>query len=595
MVIGRADEADLVLTDTGVSKLHTRISLVQGVYVVEDLASANGTLVNGEPVRGQRPLQTGDSLALGTALLSFIELPASVGASDERRIAGVKGVEITAPRASALKAASSAPRPSEAMRRGRSGEARPPKDEPKRPKPKDDEVTAPTSEHLLAREEDGESTVPPSPKPQASAVLTAPPPNAQPPPSELRTEIGVPSTPDPASTGLVPASLLKRAPDLSVQETRVLAPADGTLPSGESAPTLSPASLEFPPTRADASVTDEPTQTKPPHGMPAGLKRSSTEELAPGELAADRARRRRVAGKSLGGQLALVFEDLSPAARIVLLVVAGALVLGGGFGLVRWFMPDDTGLPPEPDLLQGSPLHHSFGLGEGVDYPNPDDKIFRFRVNSPTEAAVLLRLTARDLSRDEVSVSVNGVSLGNLPADVGLPDRVLELLIPPQFLHRDQDNVVVFDEVHNPPGNDPWRVGDLWVELLPVLPLSKDDALRQAKAQMKQGAQLFAQKAVGADNVYRAWKSYRLAWQTMLSVPEEERGTLFDQARRRADELGAQLDQECGAVMLEAKKQMELRNPDGAKEILEGVPHAFPGREHRCQSLAEEALTRYEL
>ena len=49
------------------------------------------------------------------------------------------------------------------------------------------------------------------------------------------------------------------------------------------------------------------------------------------------------------------------------------------------------------------------------------------------------------------------------------------------------------------------------------------------------------------------------------------------------------------AADFEAKKQMELRNPEKAKEILEAVPLAFPGRDHRCQALADEALTRYQL
>ncbi len=81
----------------------------------------------------------------------------------------------------------------------------------------------------------------------------------------------------------------------------------------------------------------------------------------------------------------------------------------------------------------------------------------------------------------------------------------------------------------------------------------------------------------------------------LLAVPEGQRTSLFDQMRSRASELAQELDQQCGQLMLDAKKQMELKNPDKAKEILESVSLTFPTNEHRCHQLANERLDEYQL
>ncbi len=47
LTVGRAEEADLVLADTGISRSHARLSAGPQGTVIEDLGSSNGTFVNG--------------------------------------------------------------------------------------------------------------------------------------------------------------------------------------------------------------------------------------------------------------------------------------------------------------------------------------------------------------------------------------------------------------------------------------------------------------------------------------------------------------------------------------------------------------------
>ena len=70
--LGRASTNDVVvLLDPTVSRLHAVIERYPTGFCVRDLGSANGTFVNGEPVRGETRLRTGDELRLGDSRLTF--------------------------------------------------------------------------------------------------------------------------------------------------------------------------------------------------------------------------------------------------------------------------------------------------------------------------------------------------------------------------------------------------------------------------------------------------------------------------------------------------------------------------------------------
>lgn len=66
--IGRAPENDLVLSDPLVSRRHARILRRGDGLVIEDLASAHGTLVMGERVKS-RELRPGDRIEIGASVL----------------------------------------------------------------------------------------------------------------------------------------------------------------------------------------------------------------------------------------------------------------------------------------------------------------------------------------------------------------------------------------------------------------------------------------------------------------------------------------------------------------------------------------------
>lgn len=70
VLIGRATEAAVRLSDTSVSRRHAEIRPQGDGWVVVDLGSTNGTRVNGAVVT-ERRLQDGDAITVGDAALRF--------------------------------------------------------------------------------------------------------------------------------------------------------------------------------------------------------------------------------------------------------------------------------------------------------------------------------------------------------------------------------------------------------------------------------------------------------------------------------------------------------------------------------------------
>jgi cellulose synthase/poly-beta-1,6-N-acetylglucosamine synthase-like glycosyltransferase len=71
VVVGRGSSADLVLLDREASRQHFRITYDGHDYLVEDLSSINGTLVNDEVIHQIVPLRDGDTILAGQIRLRF--------------------------------------------------------------------------------------------------------------------------------------------------------------------------------------------------------------------------------------------------------------------------------------------------------------------------------------------------------------------------------------------------------------------------------------------------------------------------------------------------------------------------------------------
>ncbi len=70
IVIGRSSRCDLILEPASASRRHARIYRQGAAYFLEDLASSNGTKLNGHAARNAQ-LSNGDAISIGSAVLRF--------------------------------------------------------------------------------------------------------------------------------------------------------------------------------------------------------------------------------------------------------------------------------------------------------------------------------------------------------------------------------------------------------------------------------------------------------------------------------------------------------------------------------------------
>lgn len=85
-VVGRADEADIVVDNALISRRHARFTVMDGVVFVEDLGSINGVRVDGKPVQGKMPLAAGSRVLIADVPMTLIRTESGRAGRDTARI-----------------------------------------------------------------------------------------------------------------------------------------------------------------------------------------------------------------------------------------------------------------------------------------------------------------------------------------------------------------------------------------------------------------------------------------------------------------------------------------------------------------------------
>ncbi|MFZ5472141.1 MAG: FHA domain-containing protein [Myxococcota bacterium] len=316
-----------------------------------------------------------------------------------------------------------------------------------------------------------------------------------------------------------------------------------------------------------------------------------------GLSAAERARIRRESSPVVANWR--IFWAEASAGTRRLLGTGLAVMFLGALGVVYYLVivppQNQTPLPPEPTSLARKPIESSFGYGEEVDYERADMKIFDFEFNAPVRAVVLLHFQSKDISQGEVLISVNGADVGAVPPDtLAANEKSHEVLIPAANLKKAEKNTVTFDNVRNPPRNDPWRIWNVWIEVnfLPDLP--PEDIVREATSTFQRAQQNYERRDVGSVNRYEAWSDFRKAW-LMLEAHPDPKPELYQLARDKVREAQQELDRTCAKLLLQAQTEYNLNQFDAARSTLEYVRDFFPANDQPCPWRAERQRVQFGL
>ncbi len=71
VLIGRADQCDITINDSSVSRKHASVERKDSRFLLQDLKSTNGTLVNGESI-DVHVLSHGDKIRIGKTVFQFL-------------------------------------------------------------------------------------------------------------------------------------------------------------------------------------------------------------------------------------------------------------------------------------------------------------------------------------------------------------------------------------------------------------------------------------------------------------------------------------------------------------------------------------------
>lgn len=72
LTIGRSQHNDIVIDSSFVSHEHACISRVKHDYLITDLNSTNGTLINNQQIEEETALTDGDIIQIGAVMLKFV-------------------------------------------------------------------------------------------------------------------------------------------------------------------------------------------------------------------------------------------------------------------------------------------------------------------------------------------------------------------------------------------------------------------------------------------------------------------------------------------------------------------------------------------
>lgn len=314
--------------------------------------------------------------------------------------------------------------------------------------------------------------------------------------------------------------------------------------------------------------------------------------------AAERARLRRQLQATFFGRLVSRWREFPRRIRSIAGVVTGLAIVATLVLILRMFLPaagSGGGPRLEPSELGAALVRDSFGLGNGVTWNRPDLKEFQFQFASPTRAVAVLHYQARDISHTrEVSIQLNGVELGWVPLDSSeAEERELQLLIPISMLRRNEPNRLVFDNMRNPPAAEPWRVWNMYVEVIPVPELPVAQLIAKATEEAGAARRFRDQRTIGSENLFKAWKLFRSAWITLEAL--DKKPELYEDVKLMLAQTASELDQECRRLMLDFQRSVQYRDGDKALSTVQEVLRRFPTTEHRCHNLAIEKANEYEL
>lgn len=270
-----------------------------------------------------------------------------------------------------------------------------------------------------------------------------------------------------------------------------------------------------------------------------------------------------------------------PVGLVLLLLLAGfvKLLLGGTEALG----PSNNSNVPIRYSESMEFRRTAFGLGD-YDDSHPDKVIIAFVYMN---GMATLRYSAWGIEEaGEVEIGLNGERVGTIPATQEYRHELI-LELPREHL-REGENQLVFDNLRNPPADNPWEVGYLRIVQEPLLPPNPDEARNQYQL----GLRLYEDREVDPANRFRSFQKFRRV--RALLEQADPHPPIYNEATAMMERVMDELQDKFERGRFSAERSYRFGDVEEAQRYLERTLRFFPDPDDvRRDQLAAalEALT----
>jgi hypothetical protein len=231
--------------------------------------------------------------------------------------------------------------------------------------------------------------------------------------------------------------------------------------------------------------------------------------------------------------------------------------------------------------LRETPSGDCWGWSDQAAHVTPDKAQFSFFFPvTGRKAMATLHFAGGNVGKPEiVDITVNAVHQGFVNrSSFGDELHNQNLVLSTTHLKANEKNLLVFDNIKNPPGQEPWVVCNVWVEV-EQLPSDCEAGLR---AQGKEALELAENQATRSDlrSEFDAWLLYkkaRLFFEAMEHRPDD-----YEIVKAKIRDSEAELDKRCQRSLLKGQAMEQTGKTADAIANYKLGQLSFPGNEHPC-------------
>ncbi len=337
---------------------------------------------------------------------------------------------------------------------------------------------------------------------------------------------------------------------------------------------------------------------------PPRLKARLVEMAVEGRTPLTQASRRlaeRRAAKSLVEKAQLVWRRLPEQGRRVAGALAASLVIVL-FGNAAWTFthPDDGAVFLSNDEsksvfeVTATPSKDCFGLGPGTTHTTSDKAQFAFSFPVTAKKAIAtLSFTAGSVAKgEEVDISVGAVHQAFVQRSFGDELQAQEVRLQSKYLKPNDRNLIVFDNLKNPPGQEQWVICNMAVKVEQLPDGSLADLKDQARIEIANADRLYADRLIDAGNLFASWKAYKKAGLFLEAM--DEKIDEYDVVKQKVRDGRRELDEQCAKLMLKgAAFEKQNKIMDAIAQYKYGR-RFFPEKDHPCFGQIQARLADLE-